>query len=186
MVILFCPTHCRIISRARWEIGRRRILRSFKKPRKMFVPGSRNCSRSTELVHSIPSIASLAFFSGTNAECRATKRDCARRSKKFPKLREEFWHDVRVPGGRRGFQSVVGTRRTCCRFPGIRRADVYRRTGARRILLARIFAKNTRPPDGEALRDDENHAAVFAWEFQGDGKTAEIASRTAAISKPCI
>ena len=24
--------------------------------------------------------------------------------------------------------------------------------------------------NGEAVRDDENHAAVFAWEFQGDGK----------------
>jgi succinate dehydrogenase / fumarate reductase flavoprotein subunit len=29
------------------------------------------------------------------------------------------------------------------------------------------FREEHQTPDGEALRDDENHAAVFAWEFQG-------------------
>ena len=32
---------------------------------------------------------------------------------------------------------------------------------------ARIFAKNIRPPDGEALRDDENYAAVFRLGISG-------------------
>src|SRR5438552_2171373 len=34
------------------------------------------------------------------------------------------------------------------------------------------FREEHQTPDGEALRDDENHAAVFAWEFQGDGQLA--------------
>src|SRR5437762_2917057 len=84
MDILFCPTRCRIISRGRWESGRRQILRSSGKVKKMFEPESRNCSTSTALVRSIRSIGSLACFSGRNAECRGTKRDCARHSKKSP------------------------------------------------------------------------------------------------------
>jgi hypothetical protein len=32
------------------------------------------------------------------------------------------------------------------------------------------FREEHQTADGEALRDDENHAAVYAWEFQGDGK----------------
>src|SRR5438270_5873272 len=83
MDILFCPTRCRIISRGRWESDRRRILRSSEKVKKMFVPESRNCSTSRALVRSIRSIGSLACFSGTNAECRVTKREYARHSGKL-------------------------------------------------------------------------------------------------------
>ena len=43
------------------------------------------------------------------------------------------------------------------------------------------FREEHQTPDGEALRDDERHAAVFAWEFQGDGQRAEVASRAAAF-----
>ena len=34
------------------------------------------------------------------------------------------------------------------------------------------FREEHQTPDGEAVRDDENFADVFAWEYQGDGKTA--------------
>jgi succinate dehydrogenase / fumarate reductase flavoprotein subunit len=34
------------------------------------------------------------------------------------------------------------------------------------------FREEHQTPDGEALRDDENHAAVFAWEFQGEEQLA--------------
>ena len=30
--------------------------------------------------------------------------------------------------------------------------------------------KNIKHPDGEAQRDDENFAARFRWEYQGNGK----------------
>jgi len=34
------------------------------------------------------------------------------------------------------------------------------------------FREEHQTPDGEALRDDENFADVFAWEFQGNGSVA--------------
>ena len=36
------------------------------------------------------------------------------------------------------------------------------------------FREEHQTPDGEALRDDESHAAVFAWEFQGDGQSPKL------------
>jgi succinate dehydrogenase / fumarate reductase flavoprotein subunit len=36
------------------------------------------------------------------------------------------------------------------------------------------FREEHQTGDGEALRDDENHAAVFAWEFQGDGQPPKL------------
>jgi len=36
------------------------------------------------------------------------------------------------------------------------------------------FREEHQTPDGEALRDDESHAAVFAWEFQGDGHPPKL------------
>ena len=44
-----------------------------------------DCSTSTALVQSIRSIESSVCFSGTNAECRVTKRDCVKRSQKIPR-----------------------------------------------------------------------------------------------------
>ena len=41
-----------------------------------------------------------------------------------------------------------------------------RLTGEVRILSWEIV------PEGEALRDDDNFASVFAWEFQGNGQIA--------------
>ncbi len=34
------------------------------------------------------------------------------------------------------------------------------------------FREEHQTPDGEALRDDENFADVFAWEYQGNGSVA--------------
>src|SRR5207244_7717503 len=36
------------------------------------------------------------------------------------------------------------------------------------------FREEHQTADGEALRDDEHHAAVFAWEFQGNGQPPKL------------
>jgi len=36
------------------------------------------------------------------------------------------------------------------------------------------FREEHQTPDGEALRDDERHAAVFAWEFGGDAQLPKL------------
>ena len=44
------------------------------------------------------------------------------------------------------------------------------------------FREEHQTADGEALRDDENFADVFAWEYQGNGQCrTETASRAARL-----
>ena len=42
------------------------------------------------------------------------------------------------------------------------------------------FREEHQTPEGEALRDDENFADVFAWEYQGDGRDRTEAAQRAA------
>ena len=88
-----------------------------------------------------------------------------------PKLREEFWSNVRVLGDGEDFnQSLERAGRVAdfLEFAELMCADALERDES----AGAHFREEHQTPDGEALRDDENHAAVFAWEFQGDGQLA--------------
>jgi succinate dehydrogenase / fumarate reductase flavoprotein subunit len=92
---------------------------------------------------------------------------------KIPELREQFWHDVRVPGSDEDFnQSLERAGRVAdfLEFAELMCADAL----ARNESSGAHFREEHQTPDGEALRDDENHAAVFAWEFQGDGRPPRL------------
>src|SRR5213595_1104853 len=92
---------------------------------------------------------------------------------RIPQLREEFWRDVRVLGAEESFnQSLERAGRVAdfLEFAELMCTDALTRdesSGAH-------FREEHQTPDGEALRDDENHAAVFAWEFRGSN--GQIAS----------
>jgi len=86
---------------------------------------------------------------------------------KIPEVREQFWHDVRVPGSDEDFnQSLERAGRVAdfLEFAELMCMDALERDES----AGAHFREEHQTPDGEALRDDENHAAVFAWEFQGD------------------
>src|SRR5436305_1076661 len=87
--------------------------------------------------------------------------------RKIPELREKFWREVRVPGDGEDFnQSLERAGRVAdfLEFAELMCADAL----ARDESSGAHFREEHQTPDGEALRDDENHAAVFAWEFQDD------------------
>ena len=86
---------------------------------------------------------------------------------RIPKLRQEFWRNVRVLGRKEDFnQSLERAGRVAdfLEFAELMCTDAL----ARDESAGAHFREEHQTPDGEALRDDENHAAVFAWEFQGD------------------
>jgi succinate dehydrogenase / fumarate reductase, flavoprotein subunit len=86
---------------------------------------------------------------------------------KIPELREQFWHDVRVPGNAEDFNQSLergGRVADFLEFAELMCMDALERDES----AGAHFREEHQTPDGEALRDDENHAAVFAWEFQGD------------------
>src|ERR1700720_4616551 len=90
---------------------------------------------------------------------------------KIPELRNEFWNNVRVPGDDEDFnQSLERAGRVAdfLEFAELMCTDALTRDES----CGAHFRQEHQTLDGEALRDDENFAGVFAWEFQGNGKIA--------------
>jgi succinate dehydrogenase flavoprotein subunit len=89
---------------------------------------------------------------------------------KIPKLREEFWENVRVPGTNEHFnQSLERAGRVAdfLEFGELLCLDALERDES----CGGHFREEHQTPDGEALRDDDKFAAVFAWEYQGANGT---------------
>jgi succinate dehydrogenase / fumarate reductase flavoprotein subunit len=89
---------------------------------------------------------------------------------KIPKLRDEFWRNVRVPGiGEDYNQSLERAGRVAdfLEFAELMCLDALERDES----CGAHFREEHQTPDGEALRDDDHFASVFAWEHQSNGTT---------------
>ncbi|HUX32399.1 MAG TPA: fumarate reductase/succinate dehydrogenase flavoprotein subunit, partial [Gemmatimonadaceae bacterium] len=87
----------------------------------------------------------------------------------IPKLREEFWRDVTVPGSGDDLnQSLEHAGRVADFFElaELMCIDALNREES----CGGHFRVEHQTADGEALRDDEHFAYVAAWEYGGDGK----------------
>jgi succinate dehydrogenase / fumarate reductase flavoprotein subunit len=90
---------------------------------------------------------------------------------RIPQLREEFWRDVRVLGGGETLnQSLERAGRVAdfLEFAELMCIDALTRDES----CGCHFRVEHETPDGEALRNDEEFADVFAWEYQGNGSIA--------------
>jgi len=87
----------------------------------------------------------------------------------IPKLREEFWSNVSVPGSNDNMnQSLEYAGRVAdyLEFAELLALDALHRAES----CGGHFREESQTPDGEALRDDAHFMYVAAWEFQGVGK----------------
>ena len=87
----------------------------------------------------------------------------------IPKLRDEFWHTVSVPGSNDNLnQSLEYAGRVAdyLEFAELLALDAVQR----RESCGGHFREESQTPEGEALRDDANYSYVAAWEFTGVGK----------------
>src|SRR4029079_12861799 len=88
----------------------------------------------------------------------------------IPKLRDEFWSDVRIPGtGAELNQSLehAGRVADCFELGELMCLDALHREES----CGGHFRTEFQTPDGEALRNDDEFAYVAAWEYAGGGKT---------------
>jgi succinate dehydrogenase flavoprotein subunit len=91
----------------------------------------------------------------------------------IPKLREEFWHSVSVPGSQDNLnQSLEYAGRVAdyLEFAELLTLDAL----DRRESCGGHFREESQTPDGEALRDDANFTYVAAWEFKGVGQSPDL------------
>jgi len=86
----------------------------------------------------------------------------------IPKLRDEFWSDVRIPGtGAELNQSLEHAGRVADFFElgELMCLDALHREES----CGGHFRTEFQTPDGEALRDDEHFTYAAAWEYAGEG-----------------
>lgn len=88
-------------------------------------------------------------------------------------LREEFWKNVCVPGTNEEFNQELEK--------ALRLADFFeigelmaRDALNRKESCGGHFRLESKTPEGEAKRDDENFMYVSAWEYKGENETPEL------------
>ncbi|HZR26728.1 MAG TPA: fumarate reductase/succinate dehydrogenase flavoprotein subunit [Vicinamibacterales bacterium] len=104
-----------------------------------------------------------------NVGMARTEESLTRALQEIPKLRDEFWHSVSVPGSNDNLnQSLEYAGRVAdyLEFAELLTRDALHRKES----CGGHFREESQTPDGEALRDDANFSYVAAWEFTGVGK----------------
>jgi succinate dehydrogenase / fumarate reductase, flavoprotein subunit len=87
----------------------------------------------------------------------------------IPKLREQFWTDVRIPGSSEDFNQEVEKAQRVADFLELGQLMVEDAL-QREESCGCHFREEYQTEDGEAKRDDSRFSYVAAWEYQGDGK----------------
>jgi succinate dehydrogenase / fumarate reductase flavoprotein subunit len=87
----------------------------------------------------------------------------------IPKLREEFWRDVTVPGSGADLNQTLEHAGRVADFLELGEL-MCRDALEREESCGGHFRTEYQTPDGEALRNDEKFAYVAAWEYAGEGK----------------
>jgi succinate dehydrogenase / fumarate reductase flavoprotein subunit len=102
-----------------------------------------------------------------------TEQSLRRALEAIPKLRDEFWNGVSVPGTPDNLnQSLEYAGRVAdyLEFGELLARDALHR----RESCGGHFREESQTPEGEALRDDEHYSYVAAWEFKGVGRQSEL------------
>ncbi len=87
----------------------------------------------------------------------------------IPRLRDEFWQNVSVPGPKNNLNKnleYAGRVADYLEFAELLTLDALHRTES----CGGHFREESQTPDGEALRDDEHFSYVAAWQFNGVGQ----------------
>jgi succinate dehydrogenase / fumarate reductase flavoprotein subunit len=91
----------------------------------------------------------------------------------IPKLREEFYHDLRVPGDPNNLNPELEKAGRIADF--LELGELMARDALeRKESCGGHFREESQTPDNEAMRDDANFSYVSAWEFKGENKTPEL------------
>jgi succinate dehydrogenase / fumarate reductase flavoprotein subunit len=107
--------------------------------------------------------------------CGMSRDDAGLRKalKRIPEIRDEFWHNVTVPGAPGELNQNLeraGRVADFLEFAELLVFDALHRTES----CGGHFRVESQTAEGEALRDDENFRYVAAWEFKGVGSNPAL------------
>lgn len=108
-------------------------------------------------------------------ECGMGRNEAGLRKalREIPRLREEFWQNVKVPGEGGDLNQELekaGRLADFLELGELMCLDALTRTES----CGGHFREESQTEDGEARRDDENFSFVSAWEYTGDPGRAEL------------
>ena len=92
---------------------------------------------------------------------------------KIPKIRDEFWQNLKIPGDYHSFNQNLeqaGRVADFLEFSELMCRDALYREES----CGGHFREEHQTPEGEAKRDDKNFCHVAAWEFQGVGEESTL------------
>ncbi|MCD7963670.1 MAG: fumarate reductase/succinate dehydrogenase flavoprotein subunit [Rikenellaceae bacterium] len=108
-----------------------------------------------------------------NVGMARTKESLEKAIAEIPKLREEFWKNVRVPGSAEDFNQELEKALRLADF--LELGELMARDALNRNeSCGGHFREEYQTEEGETLRDDENYAYVAVWEYKGDGQAPEL------------
>ena len=139
--------------------------------------GSTRCSASREPKRRGSSTAASASCCGTTSAWRATTQGLTHALAEIPKLRDQFWQNLSVPGEANNLNKnleYAGRVADYLEFAEVLALDALQRTES----CGGHFREESQTPEGEALRDDANFSYAAAWEFTGVGVTARRCTRS--------
>ncbi len=91
----------------------------------------------------------------------------------IPKLREEFWKDVFIPGNVEEFNNELEKAGRVIDFIDL--GELMARDALNRTeSCGGHFREESKTEEGEAKRDDKNFTYVAAWEYKGEGQEPEL------------
>lgn len=91
----------------------------------------------------------------------------------IPRLRDEFWHDVRIPGTVDNYNPEIEKALRVADF--LELGELITQDALhRKESCGGHFREEYQTEENEALRDDKNFAYVAAWEFKGVGVPEEL------------
>ena len=99
-----------------------------------------------------------------------TKAGLEKALQEIPKLREEFWANVNVPGSADNMNQALERAGRVADFFELGEL-LCRDALTREESCGGHFREEYQYPDGECKRDDEKFGHVAAWEYQGEGQT---------------
>jgi succinate dehydrogenase / fumarate reductase flavoprotein subunit len=102
-----------------------------------------------------------------------TKETLSRALDLIPKLREEFWKNVNVPGSGDDLNQSLERANRVADFLELGEL-MCRDALAREESCGGHFREEHQYPDGEAKRDDVNFSFVSVWEYKGEGQVPEL------------
>jgi succinate dehydrogenase / fumarate reductase flavoprotein subunit len=89
--------------------------------------------------------------------------------KEFSELRQEFWNDIRIPGGQNELNQELEKASRVADFIEI--GELMARDALQREeSCGGHFREEHQTPEGEASRNDKDFMFVGAWEYAGTGK----------------